>query len=50
MILGLRKAAYFVSHLEKATKWYSEVLGFDPYFSEPFYVGFNVGEASKWPV
>jgi|AP95_1055475.scaffolds.fasta_scaffold03076_2 catechol 2,3-dioxygenase-like lactoylglutathione lyase family enzyme len=47
MILGLRTAAYFVTDLEKATRWYTEVLGFDPYFSEPFYVGFNVGEGIK---
>jgi predicted enzyme related to lactoylglutathione lyase len=34
---------YAVDDLEKATRWYSEVLGKEPYFSEPFYVGFNVG-------
>jgi lactoylglutathione lyase len=41
--LGLRTAAYKVGDLVKAKKWYSEVLGLDPYFDEPFYVGFNVG-------
>jgi hypothetical protein len=24
-------------------KWWSQLLGFDPYFDQPFYVGFDVG-------
>ena len=43
MFLGLRTVAYEVDDLEKAKEWYSQVLGFGPYFDEPFYVGFNVG-------
>ena len=43
MFLGLRTAIYQVNDIEKAKKWYSSVLGFRPYFDEPFYVGFNVG-------
>lgn len=43
MFLGLRTVAYQVDDLEKGKKWYSDVLGFEPYFDEPFYVGFNVG-------
>ena len=43
MFLGLRTAAYAVEDLGAAKEWYSEVLGFGPYFDEPFYVGFNVG-------
>ena len=43
MFLGLRTAAYYVSDIAKAREWYSSVLGFAPYFDEPFYVGFNVG-------
>ena len=27
----------------KAKEWYSRILGIEPYFDEPFYVGFNVG-------
>jgi len=34
---------YHVSDLQKAKTWYAELLGFNPYFDEPFYVGFNVG-------
>jgi lactoylglutathione lyase len=41
--LGLRTVVYKVPDIAKATKWYSNVLGKDPYFEESFYVGFNVG-------
>jgi predicted enzyme related to lactoylglutathione lyase len=41
--LGLRTAKYTARDLAAAKAWYREVLGFDPYFDEPFYVGFNVG-------
>jgi catechol 2,3-dioxygenase-like lactoylglutathione lyase family enzyme len=43
MFLGLRTAAYQVKDLDKAKAWYSNVLGMQPYFDQPFYVGFNVG-------
>jgi predicted enzyme related to lactoylglutathione lyase len=43
MFLGLRTAAYQVKDLGKAKAWYSSVLGTQPYFDQPFYVGFNVG-------
>ena len=43
MILGLRTVVYEVDDLEAAKRWYTEALGFGPYFDEPFYVGFNVG-------
>lgn len=43
MILGLRTAIYPASDLAAAKKWYAQVLGQDPYFDEPFYVGFSVG-------
>lgn len=41
--LGLRTCIYFVSDVVAATEWYAKVLGFQPYFNEPYYVGFNVG-------
>ena len=41
--LGLRTCIYRVPDLLAATEWYTKVLGFGPYFNEPFYVGFNVG-------
>ncbi|HEX9942208.1 MAG TPA: VOC family protein [Thermoanaerobaculia bacterium] len=40
---GLRTAIYHVDDLERAKAWYSQVLETEPYFDEPFYVGFNVG-------
>jgi predicted enzyme related to lactoylglutathione lyase len=43
MFLGLRTAAYQVKDLGKAKAWYSNVLGVQPYFDQPFYVGFKVG-------
>ncbi len=41
--LGLRTVLYPVPDIQAAKEWYSRVLGFPPYFDEPFYVGFNVG-------
>jgi predicted enzyme related to lactoylglutathione lyase len=40
---GLRTVIYAVADLDKAKEWYSQVLSRQPYFAEPFYVGFNVG-------
>jgi predicted enzyme related to lactoylglutathione lyase len=40
---GLRTVIYPVADLAKATAWYRVVFDIDPYFDEPFYVGFNVG-------
>ena len=42
MFLGLRTAVYYVSDMQKGRDWYASILGFPPYFDEPFYVGFNV--------
>ena len=42
MFLGLRTAVYYVSDIQKGRDWYASILGFPPYFDEPFYVGFNV--------
>lgn len=41
--LGLRTCIYRVTDLVAATEWYAKALGIQPYFNEPFYVGFNVG-------
>lgn len=43
MILGLRTAIYPVQDLARAKAWYSCVLGIEPYFDQPFYVGYSVG-------
>lgn len=41
-MLGLRTTIYKVGDLKAATKWYTQVFQTDPYFDEPFYVGFNI--------
>ena len=43
MLLGLRTAIYHAPDIAAGKLWYMKVLGFPPYFDEPFYVGFNVG-------
>ncbi|HEU5138168.1 MAG TPA: VOC family protein [Steroidobacteraceae bacterium] len=43
MLLGLRTAIYHAPDIVAAKLWYTKVLGFPPYFDQPFYVGFNVG-------
>ncbi|GAA0195107.1 hypothetical protein GCM10009122_59090 [Fulvivirga kasyanovii] len=40
--LGLRTCIYRVSDLKAATEWYSKAFQTEPYFNEPFYVGFNI--------
>ncbi len=42
MLLGLRTVIYQVKDLSQAKKWYAVLLGKQPYFDEPFYVGFDV--------
>ncbi|MEO6283939.1 MAG: VOC family protein [Dyadobacter sp.] len=41
-ILGLRTNIYKVSNISEAKKWYAVVFETNPYFDEPFYVGFNI--------
>lgn len=43
MLQGLRTVVFQVADLEKAKAWYATLLGAQPYFDAPFYVGFNVG-------
>lgn len=43
MIQGLRTTIYRVGDLQQTKRWYADVLNIEPYFDEPFYVGFNVG-------
>lgn len=42
MFLGLRTIIYPAPDLEAAKAWWSRQLGCEPYFDEPFYVGFSV--------
>ena len=43
MILGLRTVIYHAPDLAAAKSWYSKVLETEPYFDQPFYVGYAVG-------
>lgn len=40
---GLRTTIYKVANLEAAKEWYAKAFKTQPYFDEPFYVGFNIG-------
>lgn len=42
-ILGLRTTIYKVDNIENAKKWYANVFKTEPYFDQPFYVGFDIG-------
>jgi|SRR5580704_147759 predicted enzyme related to lactoylglutathione lyase len=42
MFLGLMNATYQAKDLNAAKAWYAKALGIQPYFDQPFYVGFNV--------
>jgi len=41
-ILGLRTVIYKVTDLDAAKSWYAKAFKTEPYFDEPFYVGFNI--------
>ena len=43
MIHGLRTIKYPVGNLEQAKQWYAQVFACEPYFDQPFYVGFAIG-------
>jgi predicted enzyme related to lactoylglutathione lyase len=40
---GIYTATYRVPDISSAKAWYSRAFGVEPYFDQPFYVGFNVG-------
>jgi len=41
-MLGLRTTIYKVGNMEEAVEWYSKAFETEPYFNEPYYVGFNI--------
>jgi len=41
-LLGLRTVIYPTVDLEGSTAWWTDFLETEPYFQEPFYVGFDV--------
>lgn len=40
--LGIYTVIYRVPDIGEAKRWYAAALGREPYFDEPFYVGFDV--------
>jgi len=42
MLKKLRTVIYHVADLQKAKEWYIKATGLQPYFDEPFYVGFDI--------
>ena len=42
MIKGLGTVIYHVRDLNRAKAWYAAVFQQEPYFDQPFYVGFNI--------
>lgn len=41
---GLTTVAYQSSDLEAAKRWYTELLGVQPYFQRPEYIEFRIGD------
>jgi catechol 2,3-dioxygenase-like lactoylglutathione lyase family enzyme len=42
MFLGLRTVIYPAPDLAASKAWFTGLLGVEPYFDEPFYVGYSV--------
>ena len=42
-IKGLGTVIYHVPDLDRAKAWYAKAFGQQPYFDQPFYVGFEIG-------
>jgi predicted enzyme related to lactoylglutathione lyase len=42
-IKGVRTVIYKVGNMATAKRWYAEAFEVQPYFDEPYYVGFSIG-------
>ncbi len=42
MFKKLRTVIYHVADLNAAKEWYTKITGVNPYFDQPFYVGFDI--------
>ena len=42
MVKGLGTVIYHVTDLDQAKTWYASVFQQNPYFDQPFYVGFDI--------
>jgi predicted enzyme related to lactoylglutathione lyase len=41
MFKKLRTVIYYVPNMQQAKEWYIKLTGNQPYFDEPFYIGFD---------
>lgn len=41
---GFATTSFFAADLEAAKQWYTELLGFEPYFNKPGYIEFRIGD------
>src|SRR5437660_12616852 len=44
MLRGLSTVSFYAEDLEAAKRWYTEVLGIEPYFNRPGYVEWRLGD------
>ncbi len=44
MLRGLTTISFYAADLEAATRWYTELLGVEPYFNRPGYIEFRIGD------
>jgi predicted enzyme related to lactoylglutathione lyase len=44
MLRGLTTVSFYAADLEAAKRWYTELLGIEPYFSRDGYAEFRVGD------
>jgi predicted enzyme related to lactoylglutathione lyase len=47
MFKKLRTVIYRVNDIKSAKDWYKNATGTDPYFDEPFYVGFDINDSEQ---
>ena len=44
LLRGFTTISYWAADLEAAKRWYTELLGIEPYFHRPGYCEFRVGD------
>jgi len=44
MLRGLTTVSFYAADLDAARRWYTELLGIEPYFQRPGYVEFRIGD------
>lgn len=44
LLRGLANVSFYAADLDAAKKWYSELLGIEPYFNVPGYSEFRIGD------